>query len=171
MRGIKSQVAGKKTGPLLKNEGIMISEIELLKKSDIFAVSEDTDLKRICKIMEKRIFHEGEKLAVEGEKARFFFLLISGTILLSMENGKSVVMDKSGDFIGFEVLSYRGIYKSSLTALTKGEIFAVNRNSLLEMIQEDSPAALSITHAWHDYRIRKIPFAGQQQYSITDYQY
>ncbi len=149
----------------------MTSEIEMLKKSDLFATVDDADLERICGIIEQRDIHEGEKLAIAGEKARFFFFLISGTLMVDMENGKSVVMDEPGDFVGFEILSCRGIYKSSLTALTKGEIFAVNRRAFLEIIREDSPAALSITHAWHDYRIRKIPFAGQQQYSITDYQY
>ena len=149
----------------------MTSEIQILKKSDLFATVEDADLERICDIIEQRDIHEGEKIAIAGEKARFFFFLISGTIMVDMENGKSIIMNEPGDFVGFEILSCKGIYKSSLTALTKGEIFAVNRKSLLEIIQEDSPAAQSITHAWHEYRISKIPFAGQQQYSITDYQY
>jgi len=149
----------------------MTSEIEILKKSDLFATIEDADLERICGIIEQRDIHEGEKLAIAGEKARFFFFLISGTLMVYMENGKSVVMDEPGDFIGFEILSSKGIYQNSLTALTKGEVFAVNRRAFLEIIREDTPAALNITHAWHDYRIHKIPFAGQQKYFLSDYPY
>ncbi len=149
----------------------MTSKLEILKKSDLFATIEDSDLERICGIIEQRDIHEGEKIAIAGEKARFFFFLISGTIIVDMKNGKSVIMDEPGDFVGFEILSCKGIYKCSLTALTKGKIFAVNRKSLLEIIREDSTAALNITHAWHDYRIRKMPFAGQQKYFLSDYQY
>ncbi len=147
----------------------MISEIEILKKSGLFAAGETDDLKRIIGIMEKRDSYEGESLAVAEDTARFFFLLISGALLLSMENGRSVVMDKPGDFIGFEVLSYRGVYKSTLISLIKGEVFIVNRNSLLEILQENSLSALNIINAWHDYRNRRFPFVEQQELFQIDY--
>ena len=149
----------------------MTSEIEILKNSDLFITLEDVDLERVYQTMEKRDFHEGEKLAIAGEAARFFFFLISGTLLLSMENGKSAVMDRTGDFTGFEILSSKGIYKNTLIALTRGQAFAVNRNDFLKIIREDSSAALNIMQAWHNYRINKIPFIGQQKYSIDAYQY
>ncbi len=149
----------------------MTSEIETLRKSDLFIILEDAELKKIYEIMEKRNTHEGEKLAISGENARFFFFLISGTLLLSMEKGKSAVFDDPGDFIGLEILSSKGIYKNALTALTKGEVFAVNRNAFLNIIFENTPVSRHIIHAWNNYRLRKIPFAGQRDFFTTGYQY
>ena len=144
----------------------MVSDFEILKQSDIFTVIKNGELKKIYQIMEKRKVLEGEKLAMAGEKASFFFFLISGVLLLSMEKGKSVIIEKPGDFIGFQILSSKGVYRNSLISLAKGKVFAVNRKAFLEIVQADSYSALNITRAWHNYITRKIPFADYAQHHV-----
>ncbi len=146
-----------------ENGEIMSLEIEILKRSNLFATMEVRVLREISNIMEKRSIKAGESLASAGETARFFFFLISGAVLLSMEDGKSIIMDIPGDFIGFEVLSLKGVYRVGLTALIEGEIFVVDRNAFLDIIRNDADTALDITYAWHKYKEEKIPFADKCQ--------
>ena len=107
---------------------------ELLQKSALFSYLKSQDLNSMTSIFEKRDIQEGELLAVKGNKASFFFVLASGTLLLEMENEKSLILDKPGDFIGMDILSSHGKYHSNLTALTKGEILVIKRNDFLDII-------------------------------------
>jgi CRP-like cAMP-binding protein len=102
-------------------------------------------------LFDPRKIHPGDILATAGEAADYFFLLDTGTILLGMNDGRSVVLNSCGDFIGLELLSARGIYKTRLTVLEQGRVFAIPRQTFLDIIQEDSSAASAIMSAWQAY--------------------
>ena len=145
--------------------------INILKKNELFRSVEEKDLDPMGKGLEKRTVQEGETLATQGDTATFFFVLETGTLLIAMNDGKSAVMNQTGDFIGLELLSSKGIYISTLTALTSGEIVVIPRNAFLEFIQNDSPAADSFMQAWNSYRSRTFPFLTEQNTPDMDYHY
>ncbi|MCD4743104.1 MAG: cyclic nucleotide-binding domain-containing protein [Desulfobacteraceae bacterium] len=136
----------------------MSQKKELINKVDVFKTLDDSVKERLESIMEQRTVHEGEDFAVEGAQAFYFFILISGKIMLSTKEGKAVVFKESGDFIGFELLSSQGIYKTTLKSLSEGQVFFLDRSKFLAMIQEDSLMAESIMTEWESYFLKTAPF-------------
>jgi CRP-like cAMP-binding protein len=131
---------------------------EVLNRSSVFGSLGKEDTERLKPLFDPRKIHPGDILATAGEAADYFFLLATGTILLAMDGGRSVVLNTCGDFIGLELLSARGIYTSRLTALEKGCVFAIPRQAFLDIIQEDSSGASAIMTAWHEYLEVTAPF-------------
>ena len=142
----------------------MSQKIELLNKVDVFKFLDNSVKTRLASIMEKRIIHEGEGIAMTGEKAFFFFILLSGCVMLSMKKEKAVVLKDSGAFMGFELISSKGVYKATLKSLADGEIFLLDRSKFLEMIQEDSSMAESIMSEWEAYLLKTAPFVEKLDY-------
>jgi CRP-like cAMP-binding protein len=141
------------------NEDLMASISDVLKKSIIFNSLEDMDLQRIIPLFEQRELHTGDILSTAGNTAQYFFILERGTLLLAMEEGKSVVLATPGDFIAMELLSDRGRYKTTMTVLEDGAVFSIPRLAFLDLIQEDTPGAAAIMQAWQGYLDQTAPFA------------
>lgn len=132
---------------------------EILNKSSVFSSLEDTDIERLETLFEKRAIRSGDIIAKLKDAAQFFFLLDNGTVLLAMEEDKSVVLNTPGDFIGLELLSVKGMYKTTLTVLENGSVFVIPRQEFLAVIQEDSPAATAIMASWQEYLDKTASFA------------
>ncbi len=149
----------------------MESAINILKKSELFRNLEKKDLAELEKAMETRTVQEGETLTTQGDTATFFFVLHTGTILVALKDGKSAVMKKTGDFIGLELLSSKGIYTTTLTALTSCEIVVIPRDAFLAFIRNDTPAAETFMQSWVRHRSRIFPFIAEQDFPDMDYHY
>ncbi|MBC2703738.1 Crp/Fnr family transcriptional regulator [Desulfobacula sp.] len=132
---------------------------EILNKSSIFSSLGEDDIQRLESLFEKREIHPGDIITNAKDVAQFFFLLNNGTVLLAMEEGRSVVLNTPGDFIGLELLSAGGIYKTTMTVLGNGSVFAVPRQDFLAVIQEDSEAAATIMVSWQEYLDKTASFA------------
>jgi len=137
----------------------MSSIKEILKKSPVFSSLVEDDIQKLEPLFEKREIHIGDILANAKDVAGHFFLLSRGSILLAMDKGKSVVLNTAGDFIGMELLSARGVYKTTVTVLENGSLFAISRQGFLDVVQEDSPAAAAIMAAWQGYLDKTASFA------------
>jgi len=124
---------------------------EILNESPVFNSLGKEDILRLEPLFEKWEILPGDILCNARDAAQFFFLLNKGTLLLAMEDGKSVVLKTAGDFVGLELLSARGVYKITISVLEKGSLFAVPRQAFLDVIQEDSPAAAMIMTSWQAY--------------------
>jgi CRP-like cAMP-binding protein len=132
---------------------------DVLKKSIVFESLEAGDLQRIASLFEERELATGDIVTTAGNGAQYFFILEKGSLLLAMEKGKSLVLDAPGDFIAMELLSDRGIYKTTITALENGRVFCVPRQTFLDLIQEDTPGAANIMQAWQGFLDRTAVFA------------
>ncbi|NOX33436.1 MAG: cyclic nucleotide-binding domain-containing protein [Deltaproteobacteria bacterium] len=124
---------------------------DILKCSSVFGSLEKADIERLGMLFEIRQIKPGDILAEAKEAAGYFYLLNKGSILLALEDGRSIVLNERGDFMGMELVSAGGIYKTTLTVLAKGSVFAVSRMKFLEIIREDSHAAASINTSWRKY--------------------
>ncbi|MFH1155759.1 MAG: cyclic nucleotide-binding domain-containing protein [Pseudomonadota bacterium] len=120
---------------------------------------------------EPRTVQTGEALTTAGERATRFFILVSGTLLVAMDNGKALVVNRPGDFIGLNILSEKGVYRNTLTALAPGEVLAITRDAFPDIIQEESPAGQKIMTAWNAYLEDHVPFLSGIGDSVTDYNY
>lgn len=149
----------------------MDTHITVLKKSIVFGALKETDLRQLTALVEHRTVQPGEVLTTAGERATRFFILGSGTLLLAMDHGKALVINRTGDFIGLNILSEKGVYKNTLTALTPGEVLAITRDAFLDIIQGDSPAGQEIMTAWNAYLEDHVPFLAESCDSVTDHNY
>ena len=149
-----------------------MNEMEnILEKSSVFSRIGADGKKRLASIAAKRRIQEGEILAAAGEKASFFYILDSGTVLLSMAEGRALVLNTPGDFIALELLSSRGVYKTDVTALLDGFVYALDRKAFLEMIREDSTDAGELMRAWSNYLEETVPFVKMHEYEVTGFEY
>ena len=149
----------------------MSEELEILKKGAIFSSLAPADLKRLGSLMERHDIQEGETLAAREETASRFFILVSGTLMIAMDKGKSIVMDRPGDFIGMELLSSKGKYINTVIALEKGEVFTIDRDQFLNLIQEDSDMAETIMYQWNSFLEETFPFVEQKNMPDMEYHY
>ncbi len=133
---------------------------ELLAKVEIFNSLDDNFLVRLENIMEPRNIFKGEDLAVHGGEALYFFILISGRIMLYAEDGKAVIFNSPGDFMGFDLLALNDRYRTGLKSLNQGEVLQFNRIGFLELIHEDPAMADIIMDAWETYLLKTAPFIG-----------
>lgn len=146
--------------------------IDTLKQCVLFRNSSDADIESISRLITSKEIEEGEALAVSGERATSFYIVVSGTFLLEMNDGKALILDRTGDFAGLDILSRKGIYCSDLMALTSGKVIVVKRNDLLDIIQDDTPQANQIMHEWSQYLAEQIPFFHRpDETELLDYQY
>jgi signal-transduction protein with cAMP-binding, CBS, and nucleotidyltransferase domain len=130
----------------------MMSNIkEILNKSKVFDALDEDSIERLADLFDKWEIHPGDTLTNTNDTAHTFFLIGEGTVLLEMDEGKSVILDTPGDFIGLELLSAKGLYKTTLSVLEKGYVFVVPRQVFLDIIQEDSVAAATIMASWQEY--------------------
>lgn len=132
---------------------------DILHRSSVFNSLDKTDLEQIIPLFERRELYTGDILSTAGTTAQYFFILESGTLLLAMEKGKSVVLATPGDFIAMELLSDRGRYKTTTTVLEDGMVFIIPRVAFLDLIQEDTPGAGVIMQAWQVFLDQTAPFA------------
>jgi len=86
----------------------------ILKKSSIFSMLEDADIEGLAPHFEKRIIHKGDVPAKSDDIAQHLFLLGKGMVLRSPPEEKSVALE---DLVAMELLSAKGIYKTTLTVL------------------------------------------------------
>ena len=140
---------------------------DILHRSSVFNSLDKTDLEQIIPLFERWELHTGDVVATAGDTAQYFFLLEEGTLLLAMGEGKSIVFAKAGDFIAMELLSDRGKYKTTVTALENGGVFKISRKDFLAYIQEDTPAAAAIMQAWQGFLDQAAAFAKNIEESIV----
>ena len=131
---------------------------DILHKSSVFNSLDTADFKRISALFENCELHTGDVIATAGDTAQYFFLLEKGTLLLAMEAGKSIVLSTAGDFIAMELLSHRGKYKTTVTAMENGGVFTISREDFLAFIQEDTPGAAAVMQAWQVFVDQAAPF-------------
>jgi CRP-like cAMP-binding protein len=143
----------------LEIEGCMDRTSDVLKKSIVFSSLGEQDLDLISPLFSKRELHTGDVIAAAGNMAQYFFILEKGTLLLAMGDAKAVVLKTPGDFAAMELLSDRGMYKTTITSLEDGMAFIVPRQAFLDLIQEDTPGAASIMKAWQEFLDKTAAFA------------
>ena len=149
----------------------MSGEFEILKKGSIFRSLSTAGFEVLGALMEKENIQEGEAIAAKKERATRFFVLSSGTLLIAMDEGKSAVMDRPGDFIGMGLLSSKGRYINTVIALENSEVFAIKRDDFLDLIQEDFLLAETIMTHWNAFLEDHLPFVAQKEISGMAYHY
>ncbi|GAG85701.1 unnamed protein product, partial [marine sediment metagenome] len=113
--------------------GIIMSDInKILTESKVFGSLDGDSIQRLAGLFDQWETHIGDTLTTANDTAHTFFLLEKGRVLLAMDEGRAVVLESPGDFIGLELMSAKGVYKTTLSVLEKGRVHAIPRQDFLD---------------------------------------
>lgn len=130
----------------------------ICKKSEALTFLQKEEFQTLSSMFEKRVLNAGDILTTDGETARYFFILEQGVILLAYDDGRSILLDVCGDLLGMDFLSFKGIYKATATALTKGKAWAISRRKFLAFIGDNTDRTTNFMMAWQNFLQKKANF-------------
>ena len=83
-------------------------------------------------------FAEGDFLFREGDKAKYFYVLLEGRVRLSMgEAGRMVyIVDRPGETFGWSSLVGRGVYSASAQCVQASKFFRIDREEFEKILEK-----------------------------------
>ncbi|NDY73283.1 cyclic nucleotide-binding domain-containing protein [Desulfobacter hydrogenophilus] len=136
----------------------MDSSAACLSESIIFKGLDTQEIESLVPFFSRRSVLPGELLACAGHYAQFFFLLEEGALLVSMDEGRAVVLNSRGDFAGFSMVSLSGTNTATITVLEKGAVWVVPCRNILDLTDPDTHVAATIMDGWQQFCREKAPF-------------
>lgn len=136
----------------------MDSSAACLSESIIFNGLDAQDIDSLVPLFSRWTVMPGEILARADHSAQFFFLLEEGTLLVAMEEGRAVVLNRPGDFAGLSMVSLNGTNTATITVLEKGAVWVVPCRDILDLTGNDTQVAATIMDGWLQFFAEKAPF-------------
>ena len=136
----------------------MDSSAACLSESVIFKGLDAQDIDGLLPLFSRWTVMPGEILARASHCAQFFFLLEEGALLVAMEEGRAVVLNRPGDFAGLSMVSLNEINTATITVLEKGVVWAVPCRDILDLTGHATQLAATIMDRWQQYCKEKAPF-------------
>ncbi len=136
----------------------MDSSAACLSESIIFKGLDARDIDSLVPLFSRRTVVPGEILAQAGHGTQFFFLLEEGALLVAMEEGRAVVLNRPGDFAGLSMVSHNGTNTATITVLEKGAVWVVSCLKILDLTGHDTQMAAIIMEGWQQFCKEKAPF-------------
>lgn len=120
--------------------------IQLIQASPLFAGLESWEYEDLCKIAEPKNYPKNQQVFAIDQRARFFYLVASGTFILSLR-GKKFKTFKEGDIFGEIAVINENVRTGSIRALEESSLIAFNSNKLYSDEFITPITALKITRA------------------------
>jgi CRP/FNR family transcriptional regulator len=112
----------------------------LFKQTELFKGMSEDALSRLAAKGKQRRFAQGDILFVEGTKGHEFFLLTQGDVRLykTSPDGQEVVLRiiRPGEIFAEVVLFEDTSYPASAAALSAGSVFALDRASFADLLED-----------------------------------
>lgn len=125
--------------------------IEDIKAIDLFADLTEQMLEKICPMTELRQFNERDVVYEEGDKAKNFYMLKRGKILLEVEVSPMIIISlgsiKSGYSFGWSALLPGSTYTSYAVCADPCEVFFVPGNRFRELLDQDHTMGYQVMDA------------------------
>jgi CRP/FNR family cyclic AMP-dependent transcriptional regulator len=128
--------------------------IELLKHVPLFARVDDRGLKLLAGTFTARSFKEGTTLTTEGQGAAGFFVIESGTALVTVDGVERRSLGP-GDYYGEIALVDGGLRTATITATSDGKAYGMTAWQFRPLVEENTTIAWPLLEALAA-RIRQI---------------
>lgn len=112
-------------------------EPQILSKMVIFSDLKSVEIKKIISILELFKVMEGETFFSINNPSDTFFIIESGTYMIHYESGQAVVLNRPGDFIGFDPILSKDRYICSGVVLKRGKLFAIKTHKFYEFLETE----------------------------------
>jgi CRP-like cAMP-binding protein len=112
------------------------------KQAEILDGLDKKFIARIMAIGVKSSHEKGDLLFKEGTPAQHFYILIKGSVRLSIEDRSVYTASHGGEALGWSALAGRYIYTASATCLAPSTLMAFERDELEAVMMEDPAQAV-----------------------------
>lgn len=140
--------------------------IEELKRYEIFAEMDLTELKLLSAMAEERKAREGEELIRIGSPARTLYILQEGGLMVVFPDGRAITLHKPGRVVGWSALVSPTHYTASVTCLTDSILIAFPGSELLRLVQRNVTFGTKIMRKISEVLSRRLPFLQEKDKRI-----
>ena len=137
--------------------------IEELKRYEIFAELNSTELKLLSAMAEERHTREGEEVIRVGSPARTLYILQEGNLMVSFPDGRAITLHKPGRVVGWSALMSPTHYTASVTCLTDSTLIAFPGTELLRLVQRNVVFGTKIMRKISEVLSRRLPFLQEKE--------
>jgi CRP-like cAMP-binding protein len=131
---------------------------EELKRYEIFAEMDLTELKLLSAMAAERRAREGEELIRVGSPARTLYILQKGGLMVAFPDGRAITLHKPGRVVGWSALVSPTHYTASVTCLTDSTLIAFPGSELLRLVQRNVAFGTKIMRKISEVLSRRLPF-------------
>ena len=131
---------------------------EELKRYEIFAGMDLTEIKLLAAMAEERRAREGEELIKAGSPARTLYILQEGGLMVAFPDGRAITLHKPGRVVGWSALVSPTHYTASVTCLTDSTLIAFSGSELLRLVQRNVVFGTKIMRKISEVLSRRLPF-------------
>ena len=131
---------------------------EELKRYEIFAEMDLTELKLLSAMAAERRAREGEELIRAGSPARALYILQTGGLMVAFPDGRAITLHKPGRLVGWSALVSPTHYTASVTCLTDSTLIAFPGSELLRLVQRNVAFGTKIMRKISEVLSRRLPF-------------
>jgi CRP-like cAMP-binding protein len=117
---------------------IMAVDSKMLQDISLFKDMDEAVLEKLARIMNFMEIHEGEILALKGEVAHSFYVILSGNYMVSFKDERAITLHKKGQIIGWSSVVSPFKYTGTAVALTRGEVLCMSSEDFGQLLQEDA---------------------------------
>jgi CRP-like cAMP-binding protein len=132
----------------------MSAPVDLLKHVPLFARVDDRGLKLLANTFTERSFKQGAQLTTEGQGAAGFFVIESGTALVTVDGTERRSLGP-GDYYGEIALVDGGLRTASITATSDGKAYGLTAWQFRPLVEENRTIAWPLLEALAA-RIRQV---------------
>lgn len=119
---------------------------ELIHQNSVFAKLNKEELDLLMEIAERKNYPQNQQVFSIDQKARFFYLVETGSFILSLR-GRKFKTFKPGDIFGEIAIINENVRTGSIRALEESSLIAFNGNKLYDEAYISPSIALRITRA------------------------
>lgn len=135
----------------------MPSEIDTLKSIPLFQGLTFEELEIMAPIVHPVKTCEGEMMTRRGMAAHTIYIILTGNVMVSFKDDRAISLHKKGDIIGLSVGIIPSKYKGTAVALTDGEFLSMERQGLIDLIQENNTLGDKIMKQLNAVSIERTP--------------
>lgn len=135
---------------------------EELRKYEVFADLDPTELKFLANMAETTHAREGEVLIQAGLPARTLYILQQGGLMVAFPDGRAITFHKPGRVVGWSALVSPTRYTASVTCLTDCTLIAFSGSELLRLVQRNVAVGTKIMRKISEVLTRRLPFLHEE---------
>ncbi len=107
----------------------------ILKPLDFFVDFNQKELEVFAAALKFRAVEPDEVVIQQGTPALTFFIILSGTYEVSFEGGRSNILEKIGEVMGWSTVVHPFHYIGTVTAKKEGEVLEISSRDFFEVIR------------------------------------
>lgn len=136
----------------------MLSEIRILESMPLFKNLAPEELEKIAKLLHPVKVNKDDVLIEEDDVARNFYIILKGEYKITFPNGNEMLLNKTGEFIGWATIIAAPKYMGTGVSLREGEALKLSGQDFLALLRSDADLGHKIMKNGSDLAAKKRAF-------------